>query len=127
MIDIEATLRAHLLTVPDLAAKVGARIYCGPDLPPGYTLADGAAILLAARGGPQHYSSGLFTASVQFRCYASGSVAVRELDGALYDALNDEQFGVVRMARLDDYPQLLTEPETDWMFSLSFYTVTIGS
>lgn len=89
--DIDAIIRAYLVTQTALTALVGGatpRIY-SPRLPEKATL---PAIGFFARGGTSTpYIPGVVTPSVQFDCWASSSIEARRIYRALYDALQGIQ------------------------------------
>ena len=124
MTDVEAVLRAYLVTVTALTALVGQRVYASVDLPAGYTpVGNGSALLFGVRGGDQAYSSHQLQPSVQFRCYAETEAKARLVAQALYDALNDQHAAGIKYARMETLPQLLREPEVDWPYCLGFFRV----
>ena len=124
MVDIEKSIRDYLVgtTVYDLTA---ARVHANTSLPAGYTPADGPALLFAVRGGGQDYTSQVYAASVQFQAYAATPAECRALDRRLYEQLNDVKAGAILFARLEQLGQLLTEPQTDWPFVLSYYQIMV--
>ena len=125
MRDVEATIRAHLLTDTALTALVGTRIYAGTSLPAGYTPDDGPAVLLGVRGGADTYSGATLMPSVQFRSYGADDATARSVDRALYDALVDVAGLHVRTAQLETIGQLMNDPETDWPYMWSAYRVWV--
>jgi hypothetical protein len=121
MIDHEAIVRTHLLTNTALVTLVSTRIYAGTHLPDGYTPADGPAVVFATRGGNDAYSRATTVPSMQYRCFGATPTIARQVDRALYDALQDEAGVSVRTSIRDTYPQLLQDPETDWWYVFSGY------
>jgi hypothetical protein len=128
MVDIDATIRAHLASLPALQAAFsgpgpGIRIFASRNLPAGYSPEKGPALLFSMRGGGQDFSSKLHVSSVQFRAYGADELTARSADRALYDAINDTQARGIAYIRLDDgtLPVLLNEPETGWPYMLSYY------
>lgn len=121
MIDADAVLRVYLAGKADLTALVGARLYASAELPAGYNVSQGPALLFATRGGGQEYSSRVLDPSYQFRAYAATEAAARQVDRVLFDVLNDAKAAGILSARLESFPVLLMEPETEWPFVLSFY------
>ncbi len=124
MLDIDATIRAHLASLAELTAVFGSRMYMGRSLPPGYKVEQGAALLGMVRGGGQEFHSQLYRPSVQFRVYAATEAEARSAFGALYDALNDTVARGIAYIRQDEgtFPVLLNEPETNWPYILSYFT-----
>lgn len=123
MIDIEATIRAHLAGLTALTAVYNGRIYAARSLPAGYKPELGPALLFSIRGGGQEYHSQLFMPSIQFRAFAANEKAAREADRALHDAINDTQARAIAYMRMEDgtLPILLDDPDTGWPYILSFY------
>ena len=123
MINVFAVIRAHLAANAPLGQLVGGRIYVGPNLAQHYTPASGPAILLNTRGGSDEYSRATTRPAMQYRCYNTTAEACAELDGVLYDALQDKCSGAVRTSLRVTYPQILEEPDTEpaWLYMLSGY------
>lgn len=127
MTDVDSVLRSYLTAMPALVMLTGQRIYAGVDLPAGYTPDAGPAVLFSPRGGGQDFSSAVLNPSYQFRSYAATEKLARQTDQELYSALNDKKTGVIKMIRMETYPQLLAEPTTGWPFLLTFYRVWAGN
>jgi hypothetical protein len=89
--DVNAILRAWLVTQPTLTALVGGaspRVYC-PRLPEGAVL---PAIGFFVRGGVSTpYIPPVVDPSFQFDCWAPSPIAARAVYSALYDALQGLQ------------------------------------
>jgi len=86
--DVNAIVRAYLLTQSDVTALVGGRIYC-PRLPENAIM---PAIGYRVRGGNSHaYIPPLVTPSIQFDCWAESPIEAREVYRALYYALQGLQ------------------------------------
>lgn len=124
MIDIDATIRAHLVGLPALTAIFGARIYMARALPAGYRVDEGPALLGMVRGGGQEFHSQLYRPSVQFRVYAQTEAEARAAFVGLYNALNDTVARGIPYIRQEDGTMyiLLNEPETDWPYILCYFT-----
>ena len=127
MIDIDATVHAFLVAQQPLTALTQARIYASLDLPAGYGVDTGPALLFSVRGGVLDYSSKVLSPSYQFRCYAGTQAQARALSQALFDVLNDKASGKIKFARLENIPTLLRDPAVSWPFMLAFYRITIGN
>jgi hypothetical protein len=125
VVPIERTVLEFLQADTALAAVVGDRIYADSSLPSGYKPSQGAAILLAVRGGGQDYTSKVLRASIQFRCYGADAPKARACDRALYAALNDKHGPGIKQARLETLGQLVSEPSTGWRYVVSFYQVRL--
>lgn len=124
MIDIDAKIRALLVSKPAITAIFGNRVYAARSLPVGYMPDQGPALLFNVRGGGQEYSSQAYAPSVQIRVYAATEGAARQASRAVYDAINDVQargFAYIRMES-GTLPTLLDEPVTNWPYVLSYYT-----
>jgi hypothetical protein len=121
MIDVLATIRSYLAAQPPLTDLVSDRIYGSEHLPAGYQPNDGPAIVFNVRGGGQEYSSKVFSASLQFRSYAVNWVKAWEVSGALYDVFNDVSDYLIMSSYMETLPTVLTEPDTGWDYTLSFY------
>jgi hypothetical protein len=96
--------------------------------PPGYKPAsDGMAICFRIRGGnPETQESGLIRASVQFKCYGRDEMEANECYRSLYDALHQKRGAQVRWAHMEVPGQTLREPETQWVFVLTYFTVYVA-
>lgn len=127
MIDTEATVRAYLAARPAISAVASTRVYMDTALPAGYRIEDGPALLGGQRGGLQDFSSHIIRSSFQFRSYGQTAAKARELDRALFDALNDGRTKDIRYARMDVAGQLVREPQTGWNVVISFYTIQIAT
>jgi len=125
--DVDAVVREFLASQTVLTNYTDDRIYASVDMPAGYTPEDGPAVLFGVRGGGQDYSSKVLEPSYQFRTYAKTERQAREVDRALYTALNDQKFGLVKSAVMETMAQLLAEPETGWPVMLTFYRLLVGN
>lgn len=126
MIDIEATVRTYLLSVPGVTALTGTRIYAGRDVPPvGYQPSDGGAICFKVRGGSLNYPAVHADSSLQFKCYGASEVAAAGVYRALVDALQDARTNTILSSQLEILGQHLEEPETQWRFVLAFFQIIL--
>lgn len=127
MTDVESIVRAYLASVTAVTTLVSIRIYASQNLPPGYSVSNGPAILFGPRGGGQDYSSKMLTPSMQFRCYAATEKLARQVSNALYDALNDHSGSGIKYSRMEEgtYPTLLTEPEINWPYVISYFKIYV--
>jgi len=123
MTDVEAVVRAWLISLAEITAAFGKRVYSGRYLPSKYTPDLGAAVLFMMRGGGQDYSSKVLQPSVQFRIYGSTEGVARKASQALYDGINDQQARQICYARMEEgtIPVLLTEPGSDWPYVLMYF------
>jgi hypothetical protein len=127
MIDTDAEIREYLVGQASLTVLAGQRIYASLYLPKGYTPDDGPALLFSPRGGAIDYSSLVLNPSYQFRSYGKTLEKARELDRALFDALNDISYCDIKSARMEAIGQPLQEQGTGWPFVLSFYRIFLGN
>lgn len=129
MTDPHKAVRDYLLTNGALVALTSTRIYAAKDTPPtGYTPATtGAAICLKVAGGSPDYSGALISPRIQFKCYAATEVAAQALFSALYGALHEQAGGEVRWAMCETLGQIIPEPDTGWLFALSYFRVWLSA
>lgn len=127
MVDADESVRRHLAGNAEVIGLFGQRLFAGSNLPSGIRIEDGPALLFSARGGSQSFSSKHHEPSFQFRAYAKNEALARQASRVLYDALNDKPSREIKSARLEGYPALLREPETQWPFMLSFYRVGLAN
>lgn len=126
MVDLHAIVRAYLLTDATLVGLIGSRLYAGRDVPPvGYKPDDGACITFKVRGGGPDYDDALLNPSVQLKCYAESEAEAWALYRALYDHLHNAHTASILHAESDALGQLLEEPDTKWIFVLTFFTVMV--
>lgn len=123
MTDWDAVIREYLAGLTNVSAVLGARVYSGSYLPPGYSPASGPALLFSPRGGGQDFSSHVLSPSIQMRVYAETEAAARAAARAIYDCANDTKSRKIIYARMEDgtFPQLLREPGSDWPYILMFF------
>ncbi|MCB0106906.1 MAG: hypothetical protein KDE53_13385 [Caldilineaceae bacterium] len=123
MIDHLATLRTYLAAQPALTTLVSSRIYAGRTYPPkGYTPGQ-RAICFNSRGGQVAYHAQTLRDSIQFKCYGADEVDAMTVYRALVDVLHDASGVDIRHAELEISGYPLQEPETDWHFVLTYFTV----
>ena len=127
MVDIDAVITEYLETQPGLTVHTQERLYASISLPKGYDPSNGKALLFNVRGGTPDYSSLVLRPSMQFRSVGKTEAEARELDRALFDALNDASYCKIKMAQLETIGQLLRFPATGWPFVLSFYRLFISA
>lgn len=126
MIDVEATIRAHLAAQSSIVSLTSARIYASRDLPAEYRPTTGAALLFSMRGGPPDYTAHVLQASVQFQAYGATGAQARALDRALFDSLHERPAAGIKWVRCDALGQI-TSDAAGWKFVLSFYTIWISN
>lgn len=122
-----AIVRALLLSRPALTAVTGQRIYAGSNLPSGYQLSQGEAILLSVRGGGRNYSEVIKEPNVQALCYAPDDLrAMRLAEEHLRAALNRATSRDILIAIEEGMPQgPFRDPTTNWPFVIAFYDVRV--
>ncbi len=127
MIDVETAIRDFLKVRPEITQYTGARIYAGRDVPPvGYSLPDnGACIVFRTRGGTPDYDDALLNPSVQFKCYGASEYLAMQVYRALYDVLHGGYDANILHAEAEVLGQSLEEPETQWPFVLTYFTVMV--
>ncbi len=128
MIDALFRLLAHLEADAPLVAFFGANIFAALDTPPeGYQPTDGPCLVFKKRGGGQDESGRVQTVSFQFKSYqgltAGGQINASANSGAstLWDALNYNPSYYVLGAQQEGQGADLIEPDTGWLYVLSFY------
>lgn len=126
MIDTLDAIRNFLLKRPNVFALTGDRIYAGRNVPPvGYKPSDGQAIAFRTRGGSPEYDDGVVRQSVQIKCYGDTEVEANALYRAVYDDVHNGHSAVVRYATIEQLGSTLEEPDTDWVFVLTFFNFMI--
>jgi hypothetical protein len=126
VVDAPAVLREFLWGQIELTTYTEERIWAERDTPPpDYTPADGGAICFKRRGGPIDYTGQVLRHSFQFKCYGADEMEANEVYRALFDVLNYPVDAAVRAAEQETMGQTLLETDTDWVFVLTFFEVTI--
>ena len=127
MIDTASVIRDYLLSDTALAALVGERIWAERVVPPaGYTPSVGPSIVFRNRGGQVLAQGSVVAPSVQFKCYAPADSLPAEVNAnavyrALYDAIERDGGGYgVKSCTVEVLGQTLSEPDTGWIFVLTF-------
>ena len=125
MIDPEKTLRAYLAA--RLTGTFGSRVYAGRNLPDGYKISDGPAVLFATRSGMQEFHSQTWWASMTLRIYAATEAAARSAAEDVFEEINDQQDGKLIYMRMEDgtLPTLLRETDTNWPFVLMYVRIYV--
>lgn len=122
MIDPLFALLNCLKADGNVVSRVGDRIYAGMVTPPPtYELSHGPAVCFTLRGGSPHYVGVIGTASFQVKTYGSTSMESFELARVVFDCLQDSHYGSFRSVYCSGLPVPLSEPDSGWPFSLSFY------
>jgi hypothetical protein len=123
--DAAKYLRDFLMDNETLTLLVGARIYAERTEPvEGYKPEDGGCICFQL-SGEMDYSGGFQRRRVQFKCYGVDEVKANEVYRALHDALERQSGQYVRWAISQTLGQTLREPDTKWVFVLTYFTVWI--
>ena len=123
MVDTLQVLRAYLASKSVLTSQVSTRIYAGKVYPPENYTPGQKAICFNGRGGQIDYHSQTLRDSIQFKCYGADEVAAFGLYRSLVDVLHEGSGANIRTAALEIAGYPLQEPETDWHYTLSYFTV----
>ena len=123
--DLEATIRLFLRSAPRIAA-ITTRVYASQnlELPEGYDVALGPALVVATRGGGANVHAPLLNPMLYARCYGAIARTAWLLDRALVASLHTKKFGPVKMALLNAPGQLLAEADPRWPYVFSVYRLT---
>jgi hypothetical protein len=127
-VSTDAEVVEFLLADVELEALVETRIWGGVSMPPrgaNYKPSKGAAICLQSIGGRDDYTDLLRHEPVQFKCYAASRAKADDLAGVLHGALQGERTSNMMWARRTITPRVLAEPETEWIFAFTQYSVMI--
>lgn len=126
MNDISKLLRDYLAANAGVSALTGGRIYAERSYPPrGVTPSAGNLLVFKARGGSVAYHSQQVMPSFQFKCYAGTELAANTLYRALFEALQDMHSGVFLHGECEVLGQTLEEPETEWVFVLTYFRFAV--
>jgi hypothetical protein len=125
MANVEEMLVAHLVNALPKEAGVCDRVYAGVTLPPGYSPGkDGRAVLLRQAGGGTDYAGVMARHTVQVETYGPTEADAVDVDVWVRSALNTRRV-CGGYARTQSLGNLLADPETEWRFVLSYYTVNV--
>lgn len=127
MIDTLQTLRSYLAGKSAITSLVGTRIYAGRAFPPKSYTPGLKALAFNGRGGQIDYTSQFLSESVQFKCYGSDEVDAMGLYRMLVDTLHDGSGSGIRHAELEISGYPLQEPDTDWHYVLTYFTILYES
>ena len=126
MIDALALVLEYLEADAAFVSASGGGIFAGRDTPPsGYDPSNGPCTVFNVRGGGPDYDDALLVPSVQFKSYGANELAANTCYKALCDALHNAHSTKVLWAGIEVIGQTLEEPETDWFFVLSFFSVML--
>lgn len=127
MIDAGAAIRTSLLTQTTLTSVISTRLWAERVTPlEGYVPAQGGAIAFRIRGGGTMYHNGLISPSVQFKCYGIDEKTANTVYRALFDTLHDKAFSSIRAAQCEVLGQTAQEPDTQWPYVLTFFTIWLA-
>lgn len=131
MIDAAKTLNDYLLTQTALTALIGTRLWAEMDTPPEkqYKPHDGAGIVFKSAGGPGlEAGDRVIAVRWQFKIYGKDIYAIRSAYLALVDALHDVRGrGGILGSSLETPGVPLEEPDTHWLFMLTFFMTRMKS
>lgn len=126
MIDVLEEIRDFIKTKPAITAYTEDRIYAGRNVPPpGYEPANGQAIAFRVRGGLPQYDDAVLGVSVQVKIYGETEVEANELYRVFYDQMHNSAGSVVRYAMCEQIGSTLSEPDTEWIFVLTYFGFVI--
>src|SRR6266508_5107553 len=93
-VDLEATARAFLANAARVKALVNKRVYAalGLELPEGYDVVQGPALVIALRGGGANAHAPLLNPMLYARCYGADPRTAWALDRALVAAFHNNTF-----------------------------------
>jgi len=122
-VDVEATVRAFLANAPRVKALVNKRVYAALnlELPEGYDVAQGPALVISLRGGGANAHAPLINPMLYARSFGADPRTAWALDRALVASLHIKKFGPVKMALLSATGQLSAETEPRWPYVFSTY------
>ena len=100
MIDVNAVLRAYLITLSALTDETGDQVYA-VGLPEGFaeTEATKAVAFDIISGAPQ-FVTPTQDLNIEFRCYGATDIEARAVYGALHDALHGKENVLMGTTRL---------------------------
>ena len=129
MIDINAVLRAYLVTLSALTDEVGDQVYA-VGLPEGYETSK-AVVFSVQSGTPQHVTP-TQTLNIEFRCYGATDIEARSAYGALYDALHGKENVLMGSTRLWWAYEIFAgrdfkDDQTNFPFVLCEYQLRLGT
>ncbi len=126
MVDPHGVVRGFLMLDVALRELVGERVYAGRDVPPeGYGVEAGPCVCFRVRGGRPDYEDALLVPSVQVKCYGTDEVEANGVYRAVYGRLHNGAGAGILHAECETLGVPLEEPETEWHFVLSFFTIQI--
>jgi len=122
-VDVEATVRAFLANAPRVKALVNKRVHAALnlELPEGYDVAQGPALIISLRGGGANAHAPLINPMLYARSFGADPRTAWALDRALVASLHTKKFGPVKMALLSATGQLSAETEPRWPYVFSTY------
>lgn len=125
MVDAAQVLLDYLQSQATLTALTSTRIWAETnEPPPGYEPADGAGICFKTRGGPGFdEEDAILTPSFQFKVYGLTRTLSRACYRELCNVLHSNRGARILMGNLEAPGEILQEPDTDWYFTLCFFTV----
>lgn len=128
MISDMVAIRTHLLAQPAVTNVFGTRIWVGSGEPPteaGYKPSAGAALVINRTSIESDANRASYSNRYQFKIYAATPAACDAAFRALVEAFNLAATGTIMRAMLDSGGQVLQEPDSRWIFSLSFWRVLV--
>lgn len=131
MIDAPKVLFDFLTADPDLHDAISTRLWAESNTPPAdahYKPSQGAAIAFKSAGGGIEASDVVLRSRWQFKVYGPDVYTIRTAYLALVDALHDTRGrGGISTSSLEVPGTMLAEPDTGWLFMLTFFETRMKS
>ena len=122
-------VRDYLLTVTNLTALTGTRIWAELNYPPaGYKPSVGGAIVFRGDGVGYQAENAILRTRWQFKVYGADVYHIRTVYGALMDAMHDTRgLGNILSSQPQGPAAMLEDEGTNWPFKLEFIETAIRS
>lgn len=131
MIDAPKVLSDFLTANSDLHDLVGARIWAEYNTPPEaahYKPSQGAGMVFKGAGGGMEAADTVLRSRWQFKVYGADSYVIRAAYLALVTALHDVRGrGGISSSSLEVPGTMLAEPDSGWLFMLTFFETRMKS
>lgn len=131
MIDAAKVLFDFLVADTALTAAISTRLWAEVNTPPEsahYKPSQGAAIAFKSAGGGIEASGRVLRNRWQFKVYGADPYIIRTAYLALVDALYDTRGrGGILTSSLEVVGTMLAEPDTNWLFMLTFFETRMQS
>lgn len=131
MIDAAKVLYDFLAADTALTAAISTRLWAESNTPPEsahYKPSQGAAIVFKSAGGGMEASDTVLRSRWQFKVYGPDVYTIRTAYLALVDALHDVRGrGGISTSLLEVPGTMLAEPDSGWLFMLTFFETRMKS